>query len=222
MTIEEIEDYCKNKHKATEEFPFGDVPICKGECMSNGIIIIGLNGSGKSTVCRELAQRLNYKRMDVEDYYFPEAEIPYTVSRSREEVERMIIEDINKYKNYVLCSVNCNWNTNITDTFRLAVLLSAPLEIRMERIKQREVLRFGKRVLEGGDMYESQKRFHDFVTLRSAEDVRRKTSILHCPVLEIDATLPVGEIVRSIYNYYSKTTVGLYPKELPLNSNVKG
>lgn len=28
MTIEEIEDYCKNKHKVTEEFPFGDVPIC--------------------------------------------------------------------------------------------------------------------------------------------------------------------------------------------------
>lgn len=35
--------------------------------MKNGIIIIGLNGSGKSTVCRELARRLNYKLMDVED-----------------------------------------------------------------------------------------------------------------------------------------------------------
>ncbi len=28
MTIDEIKEYCKNKHKATEEFPFGDVPIC--------------------------------------------------------------------------------------------------------------------------------------------------------------------------------------------------
>ena len=28
MTSEEIKTYCKNKHKATEEFPFGDVPIC--------------------------------------------------------------------------------------------------------------------------------------------------------------------------------------------------
>ena len=74
----------------------------------------------------------------------------------------------------------------------------------MERIKQREVLRFGERVLEGGDMYESQKRFHDFVASRSAEDVRRKTGILHCPILEIDATLPVSEIVESIYNYYTK------------------
>ena len=28
MTVEEIKTYCKSKHKATEEFPFGDVPIC--------------------------------------------------------------------------------------------------------------------------------------------------------------------------------------------------
>ncbi len=28
MTIDEIKEYCKNKHVVTEEFPFGDVPIC--------------------------------------------------------------------------------------------------------------------------------------------------------------------------------------------------
>ena len=28
MTIDEIKEYCRSKHKATEEFSFGDVPIC--------------------------------------------------------------------------------------------------------------------------------------------------------------------------------------------------
>ena len=28
MTVEQIKEYCINKHKATEEFPFGEVPIC--------------------------------------------------------------------------------------------------------------------------------------------------------------------------------------------------
>lgn len=28
MTVEDIKKYCRNKHEATEEFPFGDVPIC--------------------------------------------------------------------------------------------------------------------------------------------------------------------------------------------------
>lgn len=175
--------------------------------MSNAIIIIGLNGSGKSTVCRELARRLNYKQMDVEDYYFLDSEIPYTASRTREEVQQMIIDDIDTFQNYVLCSVNCNWDSKITDTFRLAVLLSAPLSVRMERIKQREVIRFGERVLEGGDMYDSQKRFHNFVASRSEQEVKEKASLLNCPVLEIDGTLPIGEIVETIYGYYTKLSV---------------
>ena len=28
MTVEEIKEYCRNKHKSVETFPFGDVPIC--------------------------------------------------------------------------------------------------------------------------------------------------------------------------------------------------
>ena len=172
--------------------------------MTNGIIIIGLNGSGKSTICREIARYLNYKPMDVEDYYFLDSEIPYTVSRTHVEVQQMLLDDIEKYQNYVLCSVNCNWDEKITDTFRMAVLLTAPLEVRMARVKQREILRFGERVLEGGDMYESQKKFHDFVASRSEQDVREKASILKCPVLELDATLKVEEIVEQICDYYTK------------------
>lgn len=34
--------------------------------MSNGIIIMGLNGSGKSTICHQLADLLNYRFMDVD------------------------------------------------------------------------------------------------------------------------------------------------------------
>lgn len=28
MTVDEIRKYCLNKYKATEDYPFGDVPIC--------------------------------------------------------------------------------------------------------------------------------------------------------------------------------------------------
>ena len=28
MTVEDIKEYCRSKHKVTEEFPFGDIPIC--------------------------------------------------------------------------------------------------------------------------------------------------------------------------------------------------
>ena len=170
--------------------------------MSNGIIIMGLNGSGKSTICHELAVLLNYRYMDVEDYYFLDSEIPYSKSRTHEEATQLILNDIKIYHNYVLSSVGCNWGFEIASTYKLAILLYAPLQVRLERIKQREINRFGNRVLAGGDMYESQKRFHDMVASRSAEDIKQQAYSLTCPVLEINATLPVKEILGSIYSYY--------------------
>ncbi|MBR6741473.1 MAG: AAA family ATPase, partial [Clostridia bacterium] len=37
--------------------------------MKYGICICGLNGSGKTTLASALAKKLNFKHMDVEDYY---------------------------------------------------------------------------------------------------------------------------------------------------------
>jgi len=170
--------------------------------MFNGIIIMGLNGSGKSTVCQELADLLCYRRMDVEDYYFFDSEIPYAKSRTHEEVKQLMLDDIKIYHNYVLSSVGCNWGSEIVSTFRLAILLYAPLQVRLERIKQREINRFGNRVLAGGDMYESQKQFHDMVVSRSAEDIKRQACSLTCPVLEINSTQPVKEILGLVYSHY--------------------
>lgn len=52
--------------------------------------------------------------------------------------------------------------------------------------------------MEGGDLYESQKKFYDFVASRSEQEVREKASLLSCPILEIEATLSVEEIVGRI------------------------
>ncbi|MBQ7017268.1 MAG: AAA family ATPase [Firmicutes bacterium] len=170
--------------------------------MEKGIIICGLNGSGKTTTGREVAARLCFKRMDVEDYYFLDSEIPFSVSRTKDEVRELMWADIQLHKNYVLSSVGCDWGEKIENTYALAVFLTAPRETRMARIDHREIVRFGDRVLEGGDMYEQQKRFRQFVSGRSEEPYRAKVMQLNCPVLELDSTQPLEVIVEKICNYY--------------------
>ena len=170
--------------------------------MEKGIIICGLNGSGKTTTGRLVAERLGIKRMDVEDYYFLDSEISFSVSRTKDEVRELMWADIQLHKNYVLSSVGCDWGEKIENTYALAVFLTAPRETRMARIDHREIVRFGDRVLEGGDMYEQQKRFRQFVSGRSEEPYRAKVMQLNCPVLELDSTQPLEEIVEKICDYY--------------------
>ena len=172
--------------------------------MPSGIIIFGANGSGKSTLGRELAHILQYKYMDIEDYYFVESEIPYSISRSREECLALMLEDIEKYSSFVISAVSGDFGEKISAMYECAVFVSAPLEIRLERIKQRAYEQHGERVCEGGDLFEQEKRFYDFVASRSLSAVDKWAETLTCPVIHVDGMLPVHEnaewVARAVQN----------------------
>ena len=57
-----------------------------------GILICGLNGTGKSTLGRMLADRMRYEFIDNEDLFSPKADPSYTFSspRSEEDVIRLL------------------------------------------------------------------------------------------------------------------------------------
>lgn len=155
----------------------------------HGIIVFGLNGSGKTTVGRELARILNFKHIDHEAYAFRESEIPYTNPRSHEECIELMLADIEKYGSFVLSAVTGDFGEIIPRFYTLAVYISAPLELRLERVKKRSYDQHGERVLEGGDMYEKEQKFFDFVALRPLSRIEQWAETPTCPVIRIDGTL---------------------------------
>lgn len=170
--------------------------------MPHGIAIVGLNGSGKTTLGRALADALGYFRIDVEDYYFP-AEGAFNEARSRDEVEQLMLEDIEKNGNFVLSSV-CADFASIEKYYCLIVYLEAPKEMRLDRIRKRSIDRFGERVLPGGDLYESEENFFAFAAKRTPEKIENWLPKCTCPVLRIDSTKPVSELVGAISRVYKK------------------
>lgn len=170
----------------------------------HGIIIFGANGSGKTTLGCELARILNFKHIDIEDYAFAESDIPYTNERSKEECINLMLADIEKYKTFVISAVMGDFGVAVSQFYKLAVLISVPKEIRMERIKKREIERFGDRVLEGGDMYAQRQRFHDFVASRPLEGIEKWAETLMCPMLRIDGTKDYRKTATDIAAHYHK------------------
>ena len=158
---------------------------------AEGLLVLGLNGCGKSTLTRLLAMRLGARAMDVEDYYFPEAgPNPYAAPRSREEVETLMARDIRETPRFVVCSVRGDWGAGIVGGCALTVVLRAPLAVRMERIRQREVQRFGARVAPGGDLYPQQAGFRARVERHTEDMVLQSLSGLPCPVALLNAEQP--------------------------------
>jgi uridine kinase len=151
-------------------------------------MVFGANGSGKTTLGRELARILDFKRMDIEDYYFLPSEIPYTAERTREEVINLLLADIKEHGSFVLSGVTGDYGDIIPQYYKLGVYIEVPLELRLKRIEQRQNERFGERVQKGGDMYEQQLDFVDFVKSRSLSRINEWAETLTCPIIRVDGT----------------------------------
>jgi len=151
-----------------------------------GILVMGLNGCGKSTLGRALAERLGFRFMDAEDYYFPaEQDKPYAVSRTREEALSMLRADVRRYPRFVYASVSGPQDEEVEARAALAVVLSAPKAVRMARIESRAIARFGQRVQAGGDMFAQQRAFYAFAAKRSGDEVEARAARLACAVLRL-------------------------------------
>ncbi len=175
--------------------------------MKYGICICGLNGSGKTTLGAALARELNYKHMDVENYYFTSSDNPYASARTREEVEVLLLEDIRQNPSFVFSAVNGNMNHDINSRYDLVVYLEVPQEIRMKRIRQRAVDKFGDRVLPGGDMYEQEEKFFEFAEKRSPDKIEAWLDTLKCRIIRLDGTKAVYDNVNTLIeriNNYQK------------------
>lgn len=163
--------------------------------MNNVIIVCGLNGTGKSTLGKALAEKLNYRFIDIEDIYFPKDNPEHTYSnpRSTEEAERILSNLISEDDSFVLASVKGNFNKDIVSHFKCAVYIEVPKETRIKRVYDRLYSQFGARMLEGGDLYEKEKAFIDFVKSRDESTVEKWLSSISCPIIRVDGTLPIDE-----------------------------
>ena len=168
--------------------------------MGTGIIICGLNGAGKSTLGKALAEKLDFHFIDNENLYFPmtDSHYIYASPRTREEVEKLLFNEITLHKNFVFASVKGDYRESIYPFFQYAVLVDVPREIRIQRVKNRSFQKFGNRMLPGGDLYEQEERFFHFVQSRDENAVEEWAQSLRCPTIRVDGTKPIEENTKLI------------------------
>ena len=160
-----------------------------------GIIICGLNGTGKSTLGKDLAEKLHFHFIDIENLYFPKTNPNYIYAspRTRKEVEELLLHEIKTHKDFILASVKGDYGEDMYSLIQYAILLDVPKNIRLKRVKKRSFQKFGNRMLLGGDLYEQEEKFFRLVESREENIVEEWVKSLKCPVIRIDGTNPIDE-----------------------------
>ena len=169
--------------------------------MVTRIHILGASGSGTTALGRAVAKRLQCPHFDTDDYFWVPTDPPFTHQRERTERQRLLLDDLTAQEHWVVLGSLCGWGDVAIPLFELVVFLTIPHDIRVARLRQRELQRFGERILPGGDMYESSQAFlawaasydNGGLDIRSRRLHKEWLGMLPCPILCLEGEYTMEE-----------------------------
>lgn len=175
----------------------------------NRIHLFGASGSGTSTLGRALADRLAVSFFDVDDYYWQKTNPPYTEKVPVEQRYRNLQIDLQAARNWVLSGSLVSWGDSLKTQFTLAVFLYVPAEVRLERLRKRELERYSDRILPGGDIYEINQAFLDWASRYDTAGLEQRSLLAHqnwmktldCPLLRLGSSQSVQLLVAQVLEH---------------------
>ncbi len=112
------------------------------------IHILGASGSGTTTLGKSLSEAYDIVHFDSDDFYWMKSDPPYQKVVPREERQVGLRTELSKSRNWVLSGSLCGWGDFAIPYFTLVVFLYIPKEVRMERLRRREIERYGLEILD--------------------------------------------------------------------------
>ncbi len=166
------------------------------------IHVTGASGSGTSTLGAALAARLGYLHFDADDYYWLPTSPPFTTKRAAPERLSRVLADLNSSENSILAGSIVGWGAELENCFDLIVFLYVDADVRVERLKKRELEQFGHAnpaFLEWAAQYDE-----GLSEGRSLAKHRAWLGARTCPVVEIHGIHAVDDLVAMVLREVNK------------------
>jgi adenylate kinase family enzyme len=174
------------------------------------ILIMGASCAGSTTLGKALSAKIGYPYFDTDHFFWEPSDVPFSVKRDPGLRLQMFTDALAAQPDHIVGGSLVSWGDHWHEYFDLIVFLYIPPEIRMQRLKDREVERYGDAILNDPVRKDNYQRFlawaeaydtnaHSGRSLRVHEEWLSKVT---CPVLEIrgDTTIDerIGRILKKI------------------------
>ncbi|MBQ0935420.1 AAA family ATPase [Ideonella paludis] len=168
------------------------------------ILITGASGSGTSTLGAALAEALQGRHVDGDDCYWLPTTPPFLSKRPAHERAEMVCRALQAPGPIVMSGSVVGWGHDIEDAFDLIVFLTLPTALRVERLRQREIERFGHAdpaFLAWAAQYEQGPPEGRSLAKHLAWLAQRS-----CPVLHLDGDLSVAQRLSNVLQWLNSRT----------------
>lgn len=167
------------------------------------IHILGASGSGTTTLGKALSRELNYQHLDTDDFFWMSTNPPFQVKRPVDKRIESLSAVLKNHKNWILTGSLCGWGDVFISDFDLVIFLYLPQDIRLSRLKKREIDRYGAQIEEGSPMYDAHEAFMTWASKYDHGDENMRSKALHekwiqaleCKVLSINGDIELEDKV---------------------------
>lgn len=168
--------------------------------------LTGASGTGTTTLGRALASAWSVPHADTDDYFWVPTTPAYTTKREEPERLRLMHELFVGRSALVLSGSLIGWGDSLIDSFDAVIFLSVDHDARMERLRERERVRYGSAIDTGGELEVAHREFMDWAGGYEDPDTDGRNRAQHeswlaalrCPVLRLDSTRPTDDLVAEI------------------------
>jgi adenylate kinase family enzyme len=171
--------------------------------------ILGASGSGTTTLGRLLAQQLRVPFHDTDEFYWLPTEPPFQEKREIPERCRLLRSALSESESWVLSGSLCSWGNEFVPDFTTVVFVELGPALRMARLREREVLRYGlERLQPGGDLHEEHIAFMRWAAEYADPNHAGRSLAVHelwlaalpetCRVLRVRSEGPVYDLVHAV------------------------
>jgi adenylate kinase family enzyme len=155
--------------------------------------VFGASGSGTTSLAAALAARHGHRHLDTDDFYWLPTDPPYQSPRPRDARLAQLRSALAGLASWVVSGSLCGWGDPLIPEFELVVFLVVPTDVRLARLRAREVQRYGREAIApGGKLHKTHVEFLDWASRYDGGGLEMRSRALHEAWL---ATLP-GAVLR--------------------------
>lgn len=168
--------------------------------------IFGASGAGTTTLANILAQRLGWKHLDADDYYWEMTNPPFTTKIPLDQRNVLLWQDLHQAPDVIISGSLPTWGKQWDSIFDLAVFLWLPPDVRLRRIKDREYERYGDIIYTDEAQQQKTQDFFDWAAQyddenfdgRSITQHRQWIARVSFPVLKIEGDFSIEERAQQV------------------------
>lgn len=173
------------------------------------IHIFGASGAGVTTLGEALAQYLSIPYFDTDQYYWLPSDPPFQHRQEPALRNQRLTSEALLHPNWIIGGSLLNWGDHWFSMIDLAIFLWVPPTIRIERLKKRELSRYGPIILTDPNRHQQHQEFIDWASGYDDGSARGRTLAAHehwmgqltCPVIALRGEQSVTERLTAVRSY---------------------